>query len=152
MSPENGSSTESSHDESKPQCGCRSSAFPCGSPFSPLSAPNRVDDFSPYEEFVQSRARYPGRQPNLKLLPTSNTHLTTAYPFIGLAAEVGEFLEYIQKGFRRDLAPTILADQRAEMLSEAGDVLWYLTRCVNELGYSLADVARHNMDKLSKRG
>ena len=36
-------------------------------------------------------------------------------------------------------------------VKELGDVLWYLTRSANELGYSLVDVAEINLIKLTSR-
>ena len=36
-------------------------------------------------------------------------------------------------------------------MSEAGDVLWYVTALAGDLGYALEDIATMNIDKLRDR-
>lgn len=73
-----------------------------------------------------------------------------AYVALGLAGETGEITNQIKKVFRDDGGT--LSEKRAhEILSEAGDALWYLTRLIVELGGTLEGVARENAYKLHQR-
>ncbi len=72
------------------------------------------------------------------------------YPALGLASEAGEVAGKIKKVLRdRD------GDFRAAPLDaledELGDVLWYLAVLASDLGLSLDQIARHNLDKLRSR-
>ena len=76
------------------------------------------------------------------------------YPFFALAEEVGELLGKIAKAKRGDKAlETIkeLSEYRDGLKKELGDVLWQLSACCNEIGFSLEDIAQSNLDKLSDR-
>ncbi len=68
------------------------------------------------------------------------------YPAIGLAGEVGEVLNKIQK-VARDRTEV----NKEDLKSELGDVLWYLSQLAEELGISMEDVAAHNLEKLRDR-
>ncbi len=87
-------------------------------------------DFDQYQQFTESTAIYP------------EEHGVT-YCALGLNGESGEVAEKVKKAIRDD------ADLDAE--KELGDVLWYLARLCDELGYSLQDVAEMNVDKLTDR-
>jgi NTP pyrophosphatase (non-canonical NTP hydrolase) len=65
---------------------------------------------------------------------------------LGLAGETGEVVDEIKKGYRPgwDINP-------GKLLLEMGDVLWYWTRMCEHFGWSFEDVARANIDKLTKR-
>lgn len=63
----------------------------------------------------------------------------------GLAGEVGEVVEHLKK-FVRDGK----LDREALKL-ELGDVLFYLTRTAQWAGFSLAEIAQANVDKLEAR-
>jgi len=76
------------------------------------------------------------------------------YPFLALAEEVGEFLSFMAKASRGDdlVKRYGSEDKVAELIKkEAGDVLWQLTACLDELGTTLDEVADMNIDKLKKR-
>ncbi len=72
------------------------------------------------------------------------------YPTLGLANEAGEVAGKIKKIFRDHNGEISDADREA-LKGELGDVLWYLAQICTELDLSLADVAAHNIDKLSSR-
>ncbi len=72
------------------------------------------------------------------------------YPALGLAGEAGELCEKIKK-LHRDAKGIVSPVARAEILAEAGDVLWYLARIGVELGFSLSEVAEGNLNKLASR-
>lgn len=67
------------------------------------------------------------------------------YLTLGLSNEAGEFAGRIKKVIRGDNVDP------ETVLSEAGDVLWYLTRICDNLGIALEDVAEYNYQKLMKR-
>ena len=78
-----------------------------------------------------------------------------AYCSIALAGEVGEVSDQIKKALRdeglgrqdRRLEP----DRRRAIGLELGDAMFYLFRLCEEVGYSPADVARMNLNKLDTR-
>ena len=60
---------------------------------------------------------------------------------LGLAGESGEVMEKFKK-LIRDKQGKLTADDRAEIIKELGDVLWYVTSTAYLLGSSLEEVAR----------
>ena len=65
---------------------------------------------------------------------------------MGLNGEAGECQEIVKKAmFHGHPLDT------ADLLLEAGDVLWYLTELCNELGVGIDTLARINLQKLEKR-
>lgn len=65
---------------------------------------------------------------------------------LGLAGEVGEVVELVKKARFHGLPLDV---QKAR--NEIGDVLWYLTDLCAQLGFTLADAAQSNTDKLRAR-
>lgn len=65
---------------------------------------------------------------------------------MGLAGESGEVVDQVKKAAFQghDL-------QYAQLANELGDVLWYLSRAADAIGYKLLDIALLNLDKLHKR-
>lgn len=77
-----------------------------------------------------------------------------AYPFVALSEEVGEFLSYAAKALRGDdFSKRFESEEQFKraILKEAGDVLWQLSQCLNEWGYSLQEAAEMNIEKLTDR-
>jgi len=72
------------------------------------------------------------------------------YPTLGLANEAGEVAGKIKKVFR-DKGGVIGETEREALMSELGDVLWYLAQTCTELELSLDEVAEHNIEKLYSR-
>ncbi len=88
------------------------------------------------------------------LFPKGTDREKFDYALIGLFGEVGEFAEGVKKVLRADTHPINLGlsdPRRAELLLEAGDVLWYLTKLIVLMGDSLGSVARANLDKIEGR-
>ncbi len=75
---------------------------------------------------------------------------TFVYPTLGLVGESGEVAEKVKKIFR-DSKGEMTGDQRAAIVLELGDVLWYLSQLATELGADLNDVAEKNLEKLFSR-
>jgi len=95
-------------------------------------------DFKEYQEKSRRTARYPAIGHPL------------IYPTLGLVNEAGEVAGKVKKVFR-DKGGEISADTQSALQSELGDVLWYLAQICTELGISLEEVARGNIEKLSDR-
>lgn len=90
-------------------------------------------DFEYYQEFVRS----------MKVYPEKNAII---YPTLGIVGEGGEIAEKVKKWLRGDREL-----DKFELLKEAGDVMWYITSLVDDLGYTLDDMIRVNMTKLKSR-
>ena len=72
------------------------------------------------------------------------------YPMIGLSGEVGEVAEKIKKVYR-DKGGRFTNGDRFEIVKELGDCLWYINKMLADLGYTLDDVATHNLNKCYRR-
>jgi NTP pyrophosphatase (non-canonical NTP hydrolase) len=70
------------------------------------------------------------------------------YPALGLAGEAGEVVDRIKKLYRGDVRRAIGDD---EILLELGDVLYYLVSVARDCGYTMDEVMRANIDKLTAR-
>jgi len=69
---------------------------------------------------------------------------------LGLCGETGEIAEKIKKVIRDEVG--IVSEQKKEEIKkELGDVLWYISQIATELGLSLSDVAKLNIEKLQSR-
>lgn len=68
------------------------------------------------------------------------------YPVLGLTEEAGEVAGKVAKSLRdkTDLDADV-------MMKEMGDVLWMLAAIANDYGFSLAEIAQRNLDKLASR-
>lgn len=93
-----------------------------------------------YQQLTLETAVYPGAG--------SGSLLAINYTALGLAGEVGELLNKFKKIYRGDVS---LQASRAQLLDEAGDVLWYLIRLADELDSSLPDLMERNAQKLLQR-
>ena len=106
--------------------------------------------FDRYQEFTRTTAIYPGNG-------TGSPEALT-YCILGLGGESGELQEKFKKlirggGFNALVQLARAADstdQRA-LAKEAGDVIWYVARLLDELGMKFSEVMRTNVDKLSSR-
>ncbi len=68
----------------------------------------------------------------------------------GLMGESGEVAEKFKK-LIRDKKGVISDDDKAEVLKELGDILWYINSVSHLLGSSLEEVAQKNLDKVLSR-
>lgn len=94
--------------------------------------------FKEFNDLVNTTAIYPARGANL------------VYPALGLCGEAGEVAEKVKK-IMRDQAGVTTPENRAAILKELGDVLWYVTATAFECGYTLQEVADACTTKLLGR-
>lgn len=95
---------------------------------------NSMDD---YQKWTETTAVYP-RDPAI----------CEHYLMSALTSEVGEVAALVKRQLRDGTPRDVYV---ADMKKELGDVLWYLARFADELGFKLSDVAQTNHDKLMKR-
>lgn len=69
---------------------------------------------------------------------------------LGINGESGEIAEKVKK-IIRDKNGKVSDDDKKELAKEIGDVLWYLAVFAEDLGMSLDEIARQNLDKLQSR-
>jgi NTP pyrophosphatase (non-canonical NTP hydrolase) len=98
--------------------------------------------FDDYSAMVRETRDYPELGENL------------IYPALGLAGEAGEVAEKVKKLWRnlgQRSGKQISADDRASLVKELGDVLWYVAAMSEELNVKLEHVAEENSRKLLDR-
>jgi len=72
------------------------------------------------------------------------------YLALGITGEAGEIADHVKKMLRDDNG--IMTEEReTALLSELGDVLWYVARMAGRLGVSLDSVAHKNLRKIEDR-
>ena len=99
-------------------------------------------NFQEYQEASRKTALYPKEDKNF------NYALT--YPTMGLTSEAGEVAGKIKKVLR-DKGGIVSEEIKHDISKELGDVLWYVAQIATELGLSLDDVAKENIEKLYSR-
>lgn len=72
------------------------------------------------------------------------------YPTLGLSGEAGEVADKVKKVLR-DNDGVFTDEKKKEIAFELGDVLWYLAALSRDLGYTLDEIAKANLDKLASR-
>jgi NTP pyrophosphatase (non-canonical NTP hydrolase) len=99
-------------------------------------------DFDSYQLATSDTAIYPGAL-------EGNTDALT-YVSLGLVGEAGEIANKVKK-ILRDKGGVVTEDDTLELSKELGDVLWYLARLADEIGYPLEYIAQSNVNKLADR-
>jgi NTP pyrophosphatase (non-canonical NTP hydrolase) len=72
------------------------------------------------------------------------------YPTLGLVGEAGEIANKVKK-ILRDNSGDLQEDVRQNLISELGDVLWYVAALATDLKTELSEVANKNIEKLNSR-
>lgn len=96
--------------------------------------------FDEYQAFTKTTAIYPAET---KMQEVS-------YLTLGLAGEAGEIANKVKK-IIRDHGGKLSLDRAADIAEELGDVLWYLTRLADALGWEIERLAAYNKAKLESR-
>ena len=65
---------------------------------------------------------------------------------LGMAGEAGECADLLKKHYYQD--GRLFVD---DLKDELGDVLWYVVEAVTAMGWTLEEVAQHNVEKLKRR-
>lgn len=94
--------------------------------------------FEEYQKLSRKTAVYPRKGKNF------------IYPTLGLTGESGEVAEKVKKVIR-DKKGLIDKETKSEIAKELGDVLWYVSQLTSELGFSLDEIAKSNINKLYSR-
>ena len=97
---------------------------------------------TPYEQFVQSIVKS-GHDILVQLTPLQASMMHMA---VGISGEAGELLDAIKKHsiYQKPL-------DFDNVKEEAGDILFYLTGLLNDVGITLNECIEANREKLSKR-
>lgn len=99
-------------------------------------------DFEKYQLATADTAVYPGAlEGNAEAL---------SYVSLGLVGEAGEIANKVKK-ILRDKGGIVTDEDTIELSKELGDVLWYLARLADEIGYPLEVIAQSNVNKLRSR-
>lgn len=72
------------------------------------------------------------------------------YATLGLAGEAGEVANKVKK-ILRDNSGELQENVRQDLISELGDVLWYIAALATDLNIDLSEVAIKNIEKLNNR-
>ena len=91
-----------------------------------------------YNKFTHELARYPTEQTNPQIVGAM-------YCALGLVGEAGEASEKVKKWHRDGKF------DHQSLAYELGDVLYYLTRLANTIGYTLEEIQNMNVAKLTSR-
>ncbi len=95
-------------------------------------------NFQEYQEQSRQTAIYPDVGNNF------------VYPILGIAGESGEVAEKVKK-ILREKNGAVDEEAKQELAKELGDLLWYMSQLASELGITLDEVAKSNIDKTRSR-
>jgi NTP pyrophosphatase (non-canonical NTP hydrolase) len=96
-----------------------------------------VGSLDEYQDFVRSTKVY-------------DKEYKLVYPVLGLVNEAGEVAGKIKK-LMRDDGGQLSQERFDDIVSELGDVLWYVTAVADDLGITISDVFYDNFMKLKSR-
>jgi len=76
-----------------------------------------------------------------------------SYLYLGLAGETGEAVDVLKKLIRagRNSVHDLNESERAKLVDEIGDIIWYIAQILRVLEYDFGDVLHENLNKLAKR-
>lgn len=101
-----------------------------------------MTEFNDYQDETLKTAVYPEAG--------DGTVEAVTYTVLGLTSEAGEVASLMKRVYR-DHDGEINADTIEKFKKELGDVLWYVSRCAEELDLALDDIAVTNLERLAQR-
>jgi NTP pyrophosphatase (non-canonical NTP hydrolase) len=102
-------------------------------------------ELNDYQERAKETIVYPQRTLSDSSMGASY-ETGVLYNALNLASEAGEVSGVIAKAIRKSVAIN-----NTKLIDEISDCLWNIAVLADELGYTLDEVAQHNIDKLHKR-
>jgi NTP pyrophosphatase (non-canonical NTP hydrolase) len=102
-------------------------------------------ELNEYQERAKETIVYPQRTLSDSSMGASY-ETGVLYNALNLASEAGEVAGVIAKAIRKDTDVPV-----DKVKDEMGDILWGLSVLAYELGFTLEDVAQHNINKLQAR-
>jgi NTP pyrophosphatase (non-canonical NTP hydrolase) len=110
-------------------------------------------DFNKYQEFTASMAVY---NEDVELKVGEDTiQLSWAYPAFALSEEAGEVAGKIAKFIRKSKSfeniPTAMQELTDFVGKELGDTLFQLSEVARQFGFTLEQIAKMNVEKLTDR-
>jgi NTP pyrophosphatase (non-canonical NTP hydrolase) len=76
------------------------------------------------------------------------------YPVLGLVGEAGEVVEKVKKLWRNEdkvFTSEYSSEDKTAIAYELGDQLWYLSTIARRIGFTLAEIALMNTEKVQSR-
>jgi len=111
-------------------------------------------DFIDYQKRARTTAIYPTTiflRDTIRYEDKSfEVQLNWVYPSLKIAGEVGEVSEKLGKAVR-DKQGRLSPEDKALVMKELGDILWYVSNLATEFGLDLDDIAIDNLAKLASR-
>ena len=92
---------------------------------------------------------YQDNAENTAIYPNKGTLQGLCYTALGLG-EAGEVQNKVKKILRDD-SGIITDEKKLEIAKELGGNLWYIAMCAKEIGYTLGEIGRINIEELSSR-
>ena len=80
---------------------------------------------------------------------TEKREFDLKYMAIGMGGEVGEVLNEIKK-LERDDNNILTEPRKIKIMTELGDVMWYLSGICSRIDCSIEDILKNNREKLCK--
>lgn len=96
-----------------------------------------LESLDKYQMFVRSMKVY-------------DREYALVYPILGLANEAGEVAGKLKK-IMRDDGGQLSTERFDDLVSELGDVIWYVTAVADDLGITISDIFYANYLKLTDR-
>ena len=125
----------------------------CNTKSAPVKKPTDDDVMTAYWDEIRTVS--PAEYTTFVLKKQKALKCDTGYLALGLTGEAGEVAELLKKTWRRkgSLQGCMVDDTqfRAHLVSELGDVLWYVTALAGQAGFDLDDLMTHNHLKLKLR-
>ncbi len=114
----------------------------------------KVETFNEYQSFTEGKAVY---NQNVEVLAANGVTVSMpwCYPAYALAEEAGEVVGKIAKFIRKSNQFVNIGGEAEDLgvavAYELGDVLYQVSETARMFGYSLDEIVKMNVDKLSSR-